>query len=152
MTLEEDARVAKLIDYENMTWREDVIRQIFYNFEAEEILAIPLPRSWQEDVFCWQGMRDRKYNVKIAYHLSQLMIATCQRVIVDNKQIEMSCGARSGKPKSHPRLEYSYVDLCMTYCQLETTWKGKILHASSYVRDATESLRLHPMQSLHTSR
>lgn len=42
-TLEPDARVMELIDFEKQCWREELVKQVFLSFEAEQIIAIPLP-------------------------------------------------------------------------------------------------------------
>ena len=67
--LEEDARVVELIDSQNFCWKETLIRECFYPFEAAQILAIPLSAQNREDKFCWQGTKNGIYSAKTAYHM-----------------------------------------------------------------------------------
>ena len=67
--LEEDARVFELIDHENCYWKEDVVKACFYEFEARQVLALPLPEFNKEDVFYWQGTKSGEFKVSSAYHL-----------------------------------------------------------------------------------
>ena len=67
--LEVDARVFELINHENRCWQENLVHEIFYPFEPNQILAIPLSTIELQDKFCWQGTRDRVYKARSAYHL-----------------------------------------------------------------------------------
>ena len=67
--MEEDARVFELIDHENCYWKEDVVKACFYEFEARQVLALPLLEFNKEDVFYWQGTKSGEFKVRSAYHL-----------------------------------------------------------------------------------
>ncbi|RYQ96673.1 hypothetical protein Ahy_B08g092519 [Arachis hypogaea] len=53
--------VEQLIDQETIRWREDIIRQNFYHFEAEQILNIPLDQNQQEDCYYWKKSKNGEY-------------------------------------------------------------------------------------------
>ena len=59
--------VSDLIDPVYRTWREEVIDQVFYDFEAAIIKNIPLCRSIQDDVLIWPFNPDGEYLVKSGY-------------------------------------------------------------------------------------
>ena len=59
--------MSDLIDPVYKTWREDVIDQVFYYFEAAIIKNIPLYRSIQEDVLIWPFNPNGEYSVKSCY-------------------------------------------------------------------------------------
>ena len=59
--------VSDLIDPMNRTWKEDMLDQIFYEFEAATIKNIPLCCSIQEDVLLWPFNPDGEYSVKSSY-------------------------------------------------------------------------------------
>ena len=69
--LDDSARVFKLIDHTSGRWNEALIRDNFYPFEAEQILAIPLPSRDTSDYFYWQGTKNGVYKVSSAYHLAR---------------------------------------------------------------------------------
>ena len=59
--------VSDLIDPVYRTWREEVIDQVFYDFEATIIKNIPLCRFIQDDVLIWPFNPDGEYLVKSGY-------------------------------------------------------------------------------------
>lgn len=59
--------VSNLIDPVYRTWREDVIDQVFYDFEAAIINNIPLCCSIQEDILIWPFNLDGEYSIKSGY-------------------------------------------------------------------------------------
>ena len=65
----EDAKVGDFIDQVKKTWKEDLIDEVFYGFEASIIKTIPLCRSIQDDVLIWP--LDGNYSVKSGYRFLQ---------------------------------------------------------------------------------
>ena len=63
--------VSDLIDLVYRTWREDVIDQVFYDFEATIIKNIPLCLSMQEDILIWPFNPNGEYSVKSSYRFLQ---------------------------------------------------------------------------------
>lgn len=61
-------RVEKLIDPLYHTWREDVVRNTFLPFEAEEVLSIPLFSMALDDIYAWYYTTNGQYSVKSGYH------------------------------------------------------------------------------------
>jgi hypothetical protein len=49
MTNSRVRRVASLINQEDHSWKEDLVRKIFLPYDAEEILKIRLPNYVEED-------------------------------------------------------------------------------------------------------
>lgn len=39
-------KVSRLIDFERIAWKQDLIQQHFNQFEAKEILKVPLCDDW----------------------------------------------------------------------------------------------------------
>lgn len=61
------AMVRDLTDPVQKIWREDVIEQTFYEFEATIIKNILLCRTIQDDVLIWPFNPDGSYSVKSGY-------------------------------------------------------------------------------------
>lgn len=60
--------VSSLIDSETRRWREDIIRNTFYDDIVQSILKLPLGSSERVDsIFC-NYSKDSKYSVKSGYH------------------------------------------------------------------------------------
>jgi hypothetical protein len=55
-----------------MTWKEDLIRNIFPSYDAEEILRIRLPHSREEDYIAWHFEKSGIFSVRSAYRLALL--------------------------------------------------------------------------------
>ncbi|KAL5553367.1 hypothetical protein UlMin_040768 [Ulmus minor] len=72
-TLPNNSLVADLLD-ENGRWNVPLISQMFLNFEAKIILALPRPAvgcfsADKQDSYCWHYDAKCLYSVKSAYHL-----------------------------------------------------------------------------------
>ena len=63
--------MSDLIDPVYRTWREDVINQVFYDFEVAIIKNIPLCRSIQKDVLIQPFNPNGEYSVKSGYRFLQ---------------------------------------------------------------------------------
>jgi hypothetical protein len=63
-------RVEKLINQENRSWKEELIRNIFMPHDADEILKIRLPRTEEEDFISWTPEKHGIFTVKSAYNLA----------------------------------------------------------------------------------
>ncbi|MED6153876.1 hypothetical protein PIB30_106285 [Stylosanthes scabra] len=51
----------KLINYDHRVWNQDLVRQTFLPFEAEQILAIPIDIQAQQDIYYWNFNRKGEY-------------------------------------------------------------------------------------------
>lgn len=60
-------KVQVLIDPISRIWREDAIREVFLEDDAQTILAIPLPRYEMNDKLIWHYTSDGNYSVKSGY-------------------------------------------------------------------------------------
>ena len=67
--LDEYATVDHLIHWDTMTWKVDLLNEIFCPRDVELILKIPL--SWRRppDVLIWAGTKRGTFSVKSAYLL-----------------------------------------------------------------------------------
>lgn len=66
-------KVSELVDTDTRTWNQQLISGIFDESEANLICKIPISASGCPDKVIWQGTKDGKFTVKIAYHfLSQI--------------------------------------------------------------------------------
>jgi hypothetical protein len=63
-------RVDKLINHEDRSWKEDLVRKIFMPHDAEEILKICLPRIDEDDFISWIPEKHGMFTVKSAYNLA----------------------------------------------------------------------------------
>jgi hypothetical protein len=63
-------RVAELINQEDHTWKEDLVRKIFMPYDAEEILKIRLPKYEEEDLISWRPEKHGLFTVRSAYNLA----------------------------------------------------------------------------------
>jgi hypothetical protein len=57
-------RVDNLINHEDKTWKENLIRDIFVDHDAEEILKIGLPRNDEEDFIAWTPEKHGMFTVQ----------------------------------------------------------------------------------------
>jgi hypothetical protein len=64
--------VSDLIDNSSMTWKEDLVRSMFPNYDAEEILRICLPHSAEEDYIALHFEKSGNFSVRSAYRLALL--------------------------------------------------------------------------------
>nr|POE66538.1 hypothetical protein CFP56_18795 [Quercus suber] len=69
----EDATVDILIDSDHGLWRVDLVRELFLNFEAENILSIPLSTCMPPDKLVWAAMPNGTFTVKSAYWIAMDM-------------------------------------------------------------------------------
>jgi hypothetical protein len=67
--LDEDAVVAELIDVDLKKWKSELVLNSFNDFEARQILNIPLSWLLPEDKMIWSWERNGQYSVRSAYHL-----------------------------------------------------------------------------------
>nr|KYP76960.1 hypothetical protein KK1_021223 [Cajanus cajan] len=65
----EEIRIADLIDFENDTWKFDLINRIFNQHDIDAIKDIPLLQLDEADTFMWNLNRKGSYSVKSAYYL-----------------------------------------------------------------------------------
>jgi len=63
------SKVSDLIDYEQGSWKEDLIRELFLPGDADTILDIPLCYSWPRDKLIWHFSSTGRFTVKSAYQL-----------------------------------------------------------------------------------
>lgn len=68
-TLSQDAKVCELIDQDTKNWRRDLVFNVFNQFEAQQIINIPISLRLPEDKIIWHQERDGEYSVRSAYHL-----------------------------------------------------------------------------------
>ncbi|XP_071674470.1 uncharacterized protein [Lolium perenne] len=62
-------KVSDLIDHNTRQWDEELIRDIFWQIDAERILQIPLAVGMMDDFVSWHYNRNGLFSVKSAYHL-----------------------------------------------------------------------------------
>lgn len=63
-----ELKVRDLMDFEIGQWKEQLIRDLFLEYKAEEITRIPLSPWWPQDVIVWHSTNDRNFTMK--YQLS----------------------------------------------------------------------------------
>jgi hypothetical protein len=63
-------RVADLINQNDHTWKEDIVRKNFMPHDAEEVLRIRLPSSDTEDFVSWPSEKNGVFSVRSAYRLA----------------------------------------------------------------------------------
>lgn len=61
--------VAELIDATNATWNEDLVRATFTQFDAAEILKIPLCTRRTDDFWAWHEESQGGFSVRSAYRM-----------------------------------------------------------------------------------
>ena len=64
----EGMTVSELIDENGNEWKVDVIKEVFNERDAENILAMPIMDDMGQDRRCWKFTTQREYTVKSAYH------------------------------------------------------------------------------------
>lgn len=62
------SKVSKLIDPESGTWDSDLVRDLFWPEDAQNILAIPVHLD-REDLVAWHFDKKGVFSVKSAYHV-----------------------------------------------------------------------------------
>ena len=73
-----EAIVDILIDADHDTWRADLVRELFLDFEAENILSIPLSTRMPRDKLVWVATSNGQFTVKSAYWLAMSMSSAAQ--------------------------------------------------------------------------
>ena len=71
-------RVSTLINRDTRRWKGDVVRSLFFTFEARTILNIPLSHSLPENQIIWVGNRKGEFSVKSAYYIVVGVIDTME--------------------------------------------------------------------------
>lgn len=67
--LDEDCRVADLIDADLKMWKRDLIFQAFDLEEANQIISIPLSRGSLSEKIIWHYEKNGEFSVRSACHL-----------------------------------------------------------------------------------
>jgi ribonuclease HI len=61
--------VSDLIDPTTKTWKEDIVREIFYKPDADEVLQINIPSLNGDDFIAWNKSKNYMFSVRSAYYL-----------------------------------------------------------------------------------
>ena len=61
--------VSELIDHTSMTWKAELVRNCFFDFDSDVILQIPLSMRKQEDCWAWHHERNGLFTVRFAYRM-----------------------------------------------------------------------------------
>lgn len=67
---EVDARVSLLIDPENCSWRNDVLAEVFFSIDVDNIRNIPISQRLPCDERVWTGSVDGVFRVRDAYRIA----------------------------------------------------------------------------------
>jgi hypothetical protein len=62
--------VSDLIDPSTKTWKEELVREIFYPPDAETVLQLKIPSVDGEDILAWHPERSGLFTVRSAYRLA----------------------------------------------------------------------------------
>ena len=65
--------VCQLIDPTSMEWKVELIKHVFWEHDAEQILGVKLPSKPREDVLAWHHDRKGLFSVKRAYRLAMAL-------------------------------------------------------------------------------
>ena len=65
--------VHQLIDEETRSWKEDLLRRFFHQFDVEEIMKLKIPGQEREDMTAWYYEKTGMFTVWSAYHLGVKM-------------------------------------------------------------------------------
>lgn len=109
-------RVSDLIDGEQGTWGEGLIRQVFWETDARRILQTPLGSDSSPDKYVWTWSKHENFTVRSCYH--HIMNT---RLVDGAHDAGTTSGVSHGEWKwyglftSHRRYEYLYGGLVMIY-------------------------------------
>jgi hypothetical protein len=84
-----DARVKDLINTDTKTWKNTLIKEVFWEEEAQNILKIPLSPLNAKGRRIRRGTKNGEYSVQSAYHM----------------EMEMSMGTSSSCSDPHKRIK-----------------------------------------------
>ena len=62
--------VSELFMRGSKSWDENLIRHLFYSYDAEEILKLRIPTVGEEDFIAWHYEKNGMFSVKSAYRLA----------------------------------------------------------------------------------
>ncbi|KAL0009246.1 hypothetical protein SO802_010748 [Lithocarpus litseifolius] len=68
--------VSALIDTETRRWNADLVRSLFFPFEANTIINMPLSYNLPEDKIIWVGNKRGEFTVKSAYYIALKVVET----------------------------------------------------------------------------
>jgi len=68
--------VSSLIDPVTIWWKMETVRALFFPFEADMILKIPLSYNLPEDKLIWVGNKKGEFTVKSAYFVTNKLLDT----------------------------------------------------------------------------
>ena len=71
-------RVSTLIDRDTRRWKGDVVKSLFFPFEARTILNIPLNHNLPEDQIIWVGNKKGEFSEKSAYYIAVGVLDTME--------------------------------------------------------------------------
>lgn len=72
--------VNQLILPDQKAWNEDLVRQIFFPFDADEICKLPIPSSEVEDRIAWHFEKNGIFSVRSAYKLAASTLSQANTV------------------------------------------------------------------------
>jgi hypothetical protein len=88
-TLQADAKVKDLIDTDTKAWKTALVKELFWEDEAQAILNIPLSPLQANDRRIWRGTKNAEYSVRSTYHmemeLSRMSNSSCSDHNKDTK-------------------------------------------------------------------
>jgi hypothetical protein len=119
--------VSELLHYDRREWNTELINATFLQFEAHQILQIPLSLNNRQDCFIWGANREGEFSVKSAYKFLKKrneMINSNQSVIPQ----ESNVWSKLWKLKTVPR-------------HMQLIWR--ILHNRLPVRDSLFKRGVH---------
>ena len=70
--------VSSFIDPVTRWWKAETVRALFFPFEADVILKIPLCHNLPEDKLIWMGNKRGDFTVKSAYFIASKILDTME--------------------------------------------------------------------------
>ena len=74
LNLDNYPMVSALIDYDTRKWRANLVKSIFFLFEARTILNIPISYNLSEEKIIWAGNNKGVFTIKSAYYVALNMV------------------------------------------------------------------------------